>query len=1042
MQDIHAWRRPAELGPTPSATSTTTARSLGAGRSATEAFYRQHLLGVDRRIEDGFRDAGGGCDPNGGPGTNMGDAIVLVDRERDCRLVEWLESVSKRLRKAGDDVTKIMVAALLISEALGRAANDVRAMEQRCEGLIIERLNEADGAIMLGELLADRRGSGTEVHSGERRSGAGGVRVRAVLLKAVADWLALAPSELRRDTMGRTWNVVLFNGGARYVVDVVIDPGAMYEEDSVRTAEYLSLLAHQGHGDSKMGAEGRKSGVRNCVLVTPPPSQQNVQGRMARPAWHVEPWEMEFDRRDRVGRGGFGEVFCGTWAGQQVAVKEVQDANPTDGEVCDFVLEISLLSGLSHPNIVRFWRGCVDLRRGSRTLLLVTEWMDCGTLSALLHEAQEPVLSVKESLVLALSVARGVAYLHDVGILHLDLKSPNVLLNSSFHAKLCDFGLAKVREQVGAHTMLRGISPVWASPEMFDDSVGGITERADVYSFGIVVFEIFTQQMPFMEVEQMQLTRVKSKGQLPEFPAGLDTDIAELSRLCLARRPGDRIMMPAVVAQLRQAFRVRKLDPQRESDQMRMRGLRVLTCGSLGGVVGGAPAVGPRVDEVRRLELEERAIEADVARLRKQLQDEEEKMRLVEDQIRQRASSVDGQADSERMEAFCKGHTERLEDMKFRCNLCMKFFRGRDFVHRHIREQHFSDMLLDLAKLPQQPCRPSTSGGGQSPQRGRDDKFFDSDIAKESNAKVYTDKISNDRTVDLLLDAARSGDFERLQQLHRQGGATVAIPKDADGCTALHLGASGGHVDVVRYLISNAADLTAGNDSGMTALHLAAQEAHGRTCELLLESGSPVDAQDRLKMRTPLHMAATHGHRELCAALLAHRAGVDVQDSEGGSALHHAARFGDPGLCELVLSWGARVNARDNDGWCPLHEAARWASVELVDSLLQRGAELHAESNDGDGVLHVVPGGYAEPEVVELLLERRASVNAQNFDGETPLHVAAKLGDEELAGVFLCSSADVNSKTKSGCTPLDLAKKDEIRWLLCSHKAKRGSGTA
>ena len=66
-----------------------------------------------------------------------------------------------------------------------------------------------------------------------------------------------------------------------------------------------------------------------------------------------------------------------------------------------------------------------------------------------------------------MAISRGVAYLHDVGVLHLDMKSPNVLLNSAFQAKLCDFGLAKVREQVGVHTTLRGVSPVWAPPEMF-----------------------------------------------------------------------------------------------------------------------------------------------------------------------------------------------------------------------------------------------------------------------------------------------------------------------------------------------------------------------------------------------------------------------------------------------------------------------------------------------------------------------------------------------------------------------------------------------
>ena len=223
--------------------------------------------------------------------------------------------------------------------------------------------------------------------------------------------------------------------GDAFVVDVMFDPGALYEQGSGKADEYLRRLA--------AGADG---GRKREGAPAAPSMQQGLTGRMLRPSWHVEPWEIEFDRRDRAGRGGFGEVFQGCWAGQPTAVKEVRDANPTDGDVSDFILEISLLSRLSHPNIIRFWRGCVDLRGGHRTLLLVTEWMDRGVLSQLLHESQEPNLKTGEIHVLATGIGLGIQYLHHVKILHLDLKSPNVLLNSYWQPKLCDFGLAKLRE--------------------------------------------------------------------------------------------------------------------------------------------------------------------------------------------------------------------------------------------------------------------------------------------------------------------------------------------------------------------------------------------------------------------------------------------------------------------------------------------------------------------------------------------------------------------------------------------------------------------
>lgn len=95
-------------------------------------------------------------------------------------------------------------------------------------------------------------------------------------------------------------------------------------------------------------------------------------------------------------------------------------------------------------------------------------------------------LTLPQSLSFALDVARGVQYLHSQRILHLDLKSPNVLCAPVWTAKLCDFGLAKMRgEATYVQSTIQGVSPVWAPPEMFDHWNGGLTEKADVYSFAV-----------------------------------------------------------------------------------------------------------------------------------------------------------------------------------------------------------------------------------------------------------------------------------------------------------------------------------------------------------------------------------------------------------------------------------------------------------------------------------------------------------------------------------------------------------------------------
>eukprot|EP00439_Symbiodinium_sp_Y106_P013450 s1597_g1.t3 len=350
---------------------------------------------------------------------------LRAESEKKCW--EMLRKVHKKLARTSDAATRVMVSAFQVSEILGRSGYHASTVSQRCERLVSDRGDPATGTVLLGHLLHEvREGSKT------KQPGAGTSRMRAVLFKAVADWLSVAPCSLHREeaaargAAGVTWNSVQVDGDS-YLVDIMFEPGALYEDGSGKACEYLRRLRQE----CEEAAAPSKSKTRKAESAAPS-LQQNLGGRMLRPSWHVEPWEVEFDRRDRAGRGGFGEVFQGTWAGQQVAVKEVRDASPTDADVCDFVLEISLLSRLSHPNIVRFWRGCVDLRGGHRTLLLVTEWMDRGVLSQLLHESQEPTLTSGQSHVLALGIARGVAYLHHVKILHLDLKSPNAPWHSMY----------------------------------------------------------------------------------------------------------------------------------------------------------------------------------------------------------------------------------------------------------------------------------------------------------------------------------------------------------------------------------------------------------------------------------------------------------------------------------------------------------------------------------------------------------------------------------------------------------------------------------
>lgn len=443
------------------------------------------------------------------------------------------------------------------------------------------------------------------------------------------------------------------------------------------------------------------------------------------------------------------------------------------------------------------------------------------------------------------------------------------------------------------------------------------------------------------------------------------------------------------------------------------------------------------------------------------LQEEEAKVEAAERQAgdRQKVGSLE--------DSFCERHTQQAED-KFRCLLCRKMFRGPEFVHKHIREKHRDELQAYLASPPPQTSAQPAGAGGSTPllaispearraagggsafiagrpprgqAKSQRDLFFDQDVAEEVSLLACHQEMDSQRRGfnQMLHDAAAAGDLSRMQQCMLQGGWELS-QKDADGMTPLHLCAQEGHSLCVQYLLSNTANVHAVNEAGFTPLHGAARQGHTSAGEFLLQGGAVVNGIGGAKMLAALHLSATNGHRDMCKALLLHRANVNLQDSNGESALHNAARFGDRALCEVILSWGADTTITDNDGWCALHEAARWGDGELVSIFLERGADAFARSTEGETPLHVVPGGYAELEVVEVLLAWRSDINVRDYTGETPLHVAVRLGDTDFAGVLLSRSADVNASNHAGATPLDFAKRDDIRWLLRSHKAKKGTG--
>jgi serine/threonine protein kinase len=132
---------------------------------------------------------------------------------------------------------------------------------------------------------------------------------------------------------------------------------------------------------------------------------------------------------------------------------------------------------------------------------IITEFMAGGSLRKYLHQQEPHSVPIELVLKLALDVARGMSYLHSQGILHRDLKSENILLGADMSVKVADFGISCLESQCGSGKGFTGTYR-WMAPEMIKEKHH--TRKVDVYSFGILMWEILTSSVPFSEMTPEQ----------------------------------------------------------------------------------------------------------------------------------------------------------------------------------------------------------------------------------------------------------------------------------------------------------------------------------------------------------------------------------------------------------------------------------------------------------------------------------------------------------------------------------------------------------
>ncbi|KAF9622615.1 hypothetical protein IFM89_032514 [Coptis chinensis] len=236
------------------------------------------------------------------------------------------------------------------------------------------------------------------------------------------------------------------------------------------------------------------------------------------------------------GIGSYGEVYRADWNGMEVAVKKFLDQDFYGDALDEFKSEVRIMRRLRHPNVVLF----VGAVTRPPNLSIVTEFLPRGSLYRILHRPNCQI-DEKRRIRMALDVAMGMNCLHTSmpTIVHRDLKSLNLLVDDNWNVKVCDFGLSRLKHNTFLSSKSTAGTPEWMAPEVLRNEPSN--EKCDVYSFGIILWELATLRLPWTGMNQMQVVgAVGFQNRRLDIPKELDPLVATIIRECWQTDPNLR----------------------------------------------------------------------------------------------------------------------------------------------------------------------------------------------------------------------------------------------------------------------------------------------------------------------------------------------------------------------------------------------------------------------------------------------------------------------------------------------------------------------
>ncbi|KAH0788075.1 TKL family protein kinase [Histomonas meleagridis] len=245
----------------------------------------------------------------------------------------------------------------------------------------------------------------------------------------------------------------------------------------------------------------------------------------------------DFKTIKQIGSGAYSNVYLAIHlpSNYQVALKVLTSKKLEGTAKTYFIREVMVLASCNNPFLIQLL-GYTD----TYPYCIATPYVGNGSLfDALKHKPGSPQIDNTQKTIIAMCIANGMASLHELSIIHRDLKSLNILLDNNCLPKIIDFGISRFRGQQDELVTVTIGTPHWMAPEMFHSE--HYDNKVDVYSFAILLWEMLTEETPFEGLTLFQIMLgVTQNNQRPPLPDDVPDGLRQLIENCWENDPKDR----------------------------------------------------------------------------------------------------------------------------------------------------------------------------------------------------------------------------------------------------------------------------------------------------------------------------------------------------------------------------------------------------------------------------------------------------------------------------------------------------------------------